>query len=310
MSDAQPTGDHYATLGVTPRCEDVVIRAAYLALMHRYHPDKSSLPASAERAQAINAAYAVLGDPETRIRYDWERRRAAELAVPPPPRLSGMHQALIAVSVMLLLTVPLLFMRFPQTVGPSLARPTAEGRAPTAVRPSPPASALMSKSGPIERPRAEVAAIAAPRADQPIKPATIEKQATAPRPQADRLPSVPAPAPRASLASIERPLARKEVKVGTPPVGANAKCLSARPGADTAVCKDDNLAALDRLGETYYGQSMRVGDATKRAALVAARNGFLGRREACRSDSCLRSAYSSHMRDISAIVESKQPTTR
>ena len=31
--------DHYSVLGVTPASEDVVIRAAYHALMRRYHPD-------------------------------------------------------------------------------------------------------------------------------------------------------------------------------------------------------------------------------------------------------------------------------
>ena len=62
--------DHYAILGVTPASEDVVIRAAYYALMRRYHPDADPSPEAAERSRAINEAYAVLRNPEKRARYD------------------------------------------------------------------------------------------------------------------------------------------------------------------------------------------------------------------------------------------------
>jgi hypothetical protein len=62
--------DHYAILGVSPTSEDVVIRAAYRALMRRYHPDADPSSEASQRAQAINAAYAVLGDPDKRARYD------------------------------------------------------------------------------------------------------------------------------------------------------------------------------------------------------------------------------------------------
>ena len=62
--------DHYSILGVTPASEDVVIRAAYHALMRRYHPDADPSAEAAERSRAINEAYAVLRDPEKRARYD------------------------------------------------------------------------------------------------------------------------------------------------------------------------------------------------------------------------------------------------
>ncbi len=47
-----------------------MIQAAYRALMRRYHPDADPSVEAAERAQAVNAAYAVLGDPDKRARYD------------------------------------------------------------------------------------------------------------------------------------------------------------------------------------------------------------------------------------------------
>jgi curved DNA-binding protein CbpA len=62
--------DLYAVLGVAPDCEDFVIQAAYRALMRRYHPDTNSDPHAAQKAQAINEAYAVLGNPQKRSNYD------------------------------------------------------------------------------------------------------------------------------------------------------------------------------------------------------------------------------------------------
>ena len=62
--------DHYSILGVTPASEDVVIRAAYRALMRRYHPDADASAEAAERAREINEAYRVLSEPESRARYD------------------------------------------------------------------------------------------------------------------------------------------------------------------------------------------------------------------------------------------------
>ena len=62
--------DYYASLGVARTSEDVVIRAAYLALMRRYHPDRNSTSEAAERVREITGAYDVLGDPVRRREYD------------------------------------------------------------------------------------------------------------------------------------------------------------------------------------------------------------------------------------------------
>jgi curved DNA-binding protein CbpA len=57
----------YRTLQVDPAAEDVVIRAAYRALMKQYHPDHGGNSAF---AQQLNAAYATLADPVARRAYD------------------------------------------------------------------------------------------------------------------------------------------------------------------------------------------------------------------------------------------------
>jgi curved DNA-binding protein CbpA len=72
--------DYYATLGVLPNAEDVVIRAAYKALAQRYHPDRyegDSVEATRRMAE-INEAYSILSDPLKRKEYDENRRGSAQ----------------------------------------------------------------------------------------------------------------------------------------------------------------------------------------------------------------------------------------
>jgi hypothetical protein len=61
----------YRTLQVDPAAEDIVIRAAYRALMKAHHPDRGGDPTYAQR---LNAAYATLADPIARQAYDREQR--------------------------------------------------------------------------------------------------------------------------------------------------------------------------------------------------------------------------------------------
>ena len=67
--------DYYATLGVVPSAEDVVIRAAWKALAQRYHPDRftENVAEANARMAEINEAYNVLADPVRRQAYDKSR---------------------------------------------------------------------------------------------------------------------------------------------------------------------------------------------------------------------------------------------
>ena len=68
--------NHYQILGVDPGCEDIVIRAAYRALMQRYHPDKVSEAnrvAATDRMLLITKAYQVLSDASLRTQYDTQQ---------------------------------------------------------------------------------------------------------------------------------------------------------------------------------------------------------------------------------------------
>lgn len=70
------TINHYKVLKVSPDAPAEVIRAAYKVLASKYHPDKCpGDDAAARMMQYINAAYAVLSDPEKRREYDESHAR-------------------------------------------------------------------------------------------------------------------------------------------------------------------------------------------------------------------------------------------
>lgn len=62
---------HYATLGVAENATADEIKKAYRSLASKHHPDKGG---DTQKFQEIQAAYAVLEDPNKRAQYDNERR--------------------------------------------------------------------------------------------------------------------------------------------------------------------------------------------------------------------------------------------
>jgi curved DNA-binding protein CbpA len=62
--------DYYADLGVLPDVSKEVIRAVYLALAKRFHPDSGGEHADQEKFKTINTAYEVLYDENSRKEYD------------------------------------------------------------------------------------------------------------------------------------------------------------------------------------------------------------------------------------------------
>ena len=78
--------DHYEVLGVDRDAPTPVIRRRYLALARVHHPDVNDGPDREDAEvvmRAVTAAWAVLGDPERRARYD---ARLAATEGPPPLR--------------------------------------------------------------------------------------------------------------------------------------------------------------------------------------------------------------------------------
>ncbi|WP_118857012.1 J domain-containing protein [Sphingomonas mesophila] len=96
--------DHYRTLGVAATADEAIIRAVYVALMKRVHPDRNSSPEMLREAQAINEAYAVLSDPKRRADYDEERARLQpwdrSTVLAAPPRRIGLSGVLVSLTAL------------------------------------------------------------------------------------------------------------------------------------------------------------------------------------------------------------------
>lgn len=75
-----PLPDFYAELEVAPTATAETIRAAYMALAKRYHPDRNPTYAAAQRMQRLNDAYAVLGNEPKRGAYDAARAQQIDAA--------------------------------------------------------------------------------------------------------------------------------------------------------------------------------------------------------------------------------------
>ncbi|MCW5745027.1 MAG: J domain-containing protein [Alphaproteobacteria bacterium] len=71
--------DYYTILGIPPEATTHQLKAAFRALVKRYHPDTTSLRRrrAETRFHDVNEAYRVLSDPGLRRVYDMRRRAAA-----------------------------------------------------------------------------------------------------------------------------------------------------------------------------------------------------------------------------------------
>lgn len=66
------SSNHYQTLNISPQATQAEIKKAYRRLAKQFHPDSNQETASHDRITRINAAYEVLGDPQSRQSYDRE----------------------------------------------------------------------------------------------------------------------------------------------------------------------------------------------------------------------------------------------
>ena len=83
---AKPVGrTYYQVMQVDPAADPEVIDAAFRRLALKYHPDRSTDPAAAERMRELLEAKRVLADPARRAAYD--RSIGIERRPPPPPAM-------------------------------------------------------------------------------------------------------------------------------------------------------------------------------------------------------------------------------
>ena len=300
--------DHYAILGVPPTADSAVIRAAYLALMREFHPDRNPSPAAVIRAQSIGAAYKVLGDFDRRNHYDWDRRREREQAA---AVLAARPRRMLSAGVVIAAA-------FGLALGAGMMLQPGSG-------PIPPPARMPEMTNPLPD-----VAVARPVAVAPAPPpAPAPVPVTEPIPAMKPLPDLyPAPTPDPALADLDVPKPIIKVAAKASPATAKGKPVAVavavvkpapklvivavkakpaatpRPAPEAAPASD--LAALDQFVMSFYGQSWRFGDARRRAALEQSRDGFEARRGACLAAICKRAAYLKLQRDVSAIVAGGQ----
>lgn len=273
--------DHYRTLGVSADAEEVVIRAAYLALMRRYHPDRS--PEDARRAQEINAAFEVLGSPERRADYDRSRRKpvwleAPEVVVPPVRRVPN---RLPQVAAFLVLLIASGFLAVQMLNG------TRQTAAPAPKIAPEPGFSSAAAGEPALRPEPPVLAEEElpPLPELPEAETTLDEEVP-PLPTLVR--TAPLPAVRPFLA--ERPRARPAPSSSGVTVASNAPKSA--------------LAELDRHLMLLTNQSMQAADARRRALLASTGTAFAARLSACATDACKRDAYLARNQEVAAIMGS------
>ncbi|MEA3018112.1 MAG: hypothetical protein QOI38_2834 [Sphingomonadales bacterium] len=205
----------YDHLSVTPDAQPAVIEAAYRALMKQHHPDHAG---AAERAAEINAAYAVLRDPQRRAAYDqreWTRKQemlAAEAEHLIAPSRFSARAGWILAALLGLLVAALGGERYGLTLVPQRAGPPPTAQAKAAARAAPAtleeeiddmAAAALALTRPVETAAAAAAAADSPPMTLPAPAAMpVASDGAATRPPARlrrRPPSQPAarPAPAA-----------------------------------------------------------------------------------------------------------------
>ena len=79
-------------------------------------------------------------------------------------------------------------------------------------------------------------------------------------------------------------------------------CRGVRKPGQIAVCKDPNLAALDRHQALLYSQSWGRADSMKRAQLQRAQRRLVSRRDKCGSEPCAKDVYLAAMKEVADIM--------
>eukprot|EP00928_Gymnodinium_smaydae_P028083 TRINITY_DN21516_c0_g1_i1.p1 TRINITY_DN21516_c0_g1~~TRINITY_DN21516_c0_g1_i1.p1 ORF type:complete len:411 (+),score=121.74 TRINITY_DN21516_c0_g1_i1:77-1309(+) len=74
VADILAADDHYAAIAASRDASEPDLRRAYLQASVKVHPDKNRHPDATRAFQRVSAAWAVLGDPSARARYDEELR--------------------------------------------------------------------------------------------------------------------------------------------------------------------------------------------------------------------------------------------
>lgn len=302
--------DHYATLGVAPTTENAFIRAAYLALVRCYHPDINQSAEAGERTRAINAAYAVLSDPQRRAEYDCVRAYfKPQVVVPDGRKWPSSQTGGMLLSGAGALSLVLAVMWLPDMNFESSAFQRSDPASPFQI--AQPADALAkvypaAQTGPAVEPANDslsslevtpLQSVVVPQKQNSID--AVQRLSSS-----EPIVSTPKPIPISDSRNIAPP-ARRSTDPPVVPVARLqdlAGCASARSKVAAAICEDSNVGALDRQLSTFFGQSVRHSNELRRAQLFRGQERFLNRLNSCSSDDCLTKAYLQRMGEIANVM--------
>jgi hypothetical protein len=127
----------------------------------------------------------------------------------------------------------------------------------------------------------------------------------APNPPPAVIPTYP-PRPEPSAKADAVPPARPPAAESAPPTRVTVRpsfnCRYGKTRTEKMICDSPRLAAQDRQMASLYYDLMAGADPATRGHLRRSRDAFLGRREQCRSESCVGSAYASRMAELRSIA--------
>ena len=271
--------DHYAALGLAPYAEHSAVRAAYLELMRRYHPDMNSSAEAAARAREVTAAYEVLGNPDSRTDYDLARAHAhASMA---GQKSSGWRSPQALASLASVGGVALLSLLYLMPPAP------ADRVDEVAVVSNPPAPPPKANPAPV--PRSPAVTEAAPPAPVPVEiaraPVPVKVAAAPPPVEVKRAPA---------LAAVKR--------APQPAIMAAAPARIEPPRQAARGNSAAELAGLDRHLGMLLRQSVRRADAAKQQSLYHDHYRFIARLNTCGTEACKKREYLARMGEVTSTM--------
>lgn len=111
----------------------------------------------------------------------------------------------------------------------------------------------------------------------------------------------PKPAPPPPQRTAERPPAAAPAPATRVTARPSFNCRHAKTRTEKMICASPRLAAQDRAMASLYYDLMANADPATKGHLRRSRDSFLGRRERCRSESCVGSTYASRMAELRNI---------
>ena len=130
--------------------------------------------------------------------------------------------------------------------------------------------------------------------------ATLARTAETAAPPA--IPEVIEGIPPASVPPAEDSVVPGAVSTAPATAQPSFNCRHARTRGEVAVCRDPDLAALDRQMAGEYYRALAAADRRQRAILTTTRDSFLRFRDRCPSDDCIAETYRGRMREIRDIM--------